>query len=138
MNKKFFKTVGLFLLAIWLALPIIGCGGKTFTQVVTGACSFLNPYMDQVNAAWAKIRADYPMYEAIVTGKTDAVASDVDKARAWIAAADEALGTLGKVINGVCRSVQVTDVQKALQINNETLPKTSLAPARLQMIKVKK
>jgi hypothetical protein len=117
---------------------MVGCGGKTATQIVTGTCSFLNPYMEQVNAAWNKIRADYPVYEAIVTGKTDATMTTVTQARAWIAAADEALTVLGAVVNNACRSVTVTDVQKSLQISNETLPKTAIAPAKLKMVRVMK
>jgi len=132
------KKLGICLLILCFGFGAIGCAGKTLTQIVTGACDFLNPYMNDVNTAWTKIRADYPKYEAVVTGKTNALASQVVMARAWIAAADEALAILGAVVNGVCRSVQVADVQKALAISNETLPKTAIAPAQMKMLKVMK
>lgn len=117
---------------------MVGCGGKTATQVLTGTCSFLGSFLDQSKVAFANIQKDYPMYAAIVTGKTDATMSTVVQARAWIAAADEALVVLGAVVDGVCRSVTVADVQKALQISNETLPKTAIAPAKLKMVRVMK
>jgi hypothetical protein len=140
---KRFKILGIFMLAIMLAMPI-GCGGKVaafpqnLVNFVTGTCNWLAPYQAQVKVAWDNIRALYPMYEAIVTGKTNALASEVTQARAWIAAADKVLTVLGAVMNGVCRSVTQAEVEKALAVSNETLPKTEIPQAKMMKLRMMK
>ena len=118
------KTVFALCLIFWIAIAgLTGCGGKVINALVN-TCNWMDTYIPVADNAVKKIQQDYDKYVAIITGAVPSTAGVLAAAKAWIAGADVALNVLGAVQKGICQ--ELAQIQMALQVTNETLPKTAL------------
>ncbi len=108
----------------------LGVGCAQMGKVITKACDWMDTYITAADVAVGKIQADYDVMVKIVTGVIPASGPVLAQAKAWVAAADVALSVLGAVQKRIC--MELAEIQMALQVANQTVPKLALSQTQLQ------